>query len=367
MIKMAKLKQIFRTIDGNRTPIDVLSDRLDDNAVDTINIKNSAITNSKVLNDTLTFEKVNESDRFVTTNEGICCLRDVGGLSIGTTIHHVDLHDLLKEILIPYTKAQIGTPTASINSSNVSLTTMYYETGSSISIGSIKLPVMIKSDPITKISFKRTPIQNYPYISSMDSSLTNESIISESSTGITGFIPNNDKDFLSSASFTLTPTGISNSLKIRFYVYDTNKPNEPATKDILFNWIPPVFYVNSNIEKSGSYSSDSAFINALYNNENRKTINPSSSSYKYGSTGSIDITYPNTNNEYSYILLPSTEYVIKKAIDQNNFEQDIDEVEATSSYSITLNGISIPYRIFRNHTKNTTTNPRYKFNVIKEV
>ena len=349
MNKLARLKTIFR----NNKPIDVVSDKLDDNSVDSINIVNQSIIPNKIKDESLTFDKMTDDTKFITTNNEICALRDVGGITIGEGIDNKSLKDLLKEIIIPYTKPSIGTVTYTA-SGDSHFQSGYTSTGSTISITKVIVPVMIKSENIVKV---RIDINLNDSTNLYGNEITGSPII--------GFLPNTFKNFEFSPNLSVTGTNIKDIITFKATVTDSQGGiTEVASTKIIM--LPYLYYGNSDklfIYNGEPYLNTVNILNDLgtgiFN-----ILNPDI--YKnYGTTNSITYTYEKPVNQYSFMLLPSTSHIINSAIDQNGSTQNITYVgDAVINY---FDNVNVNYRLFKTGISTMLdTLPRYTFNVINQ-
>lgn len=343
MSKLARLKTIFR----NNRLIEAVSDSLDDNSVDTVNIVNQSVTPPKVKDNSLGFDKMTNDTKFITTNNAICALRDVGGISIGESIDSVSIRDLLKEIIIPYTKPAIGDITYVENSIEGVINDRAV-TGESIFINTVTVPVMIKSENIMKIQLDL--ILNDVIIDSF-------TITGDPVNGISGFQPNNFKNFTFTTTTTIKGQNVTDTIKLLVSVTDAKNGVTTRYRSIVL--VPKLYYGNSNASfeyeseptlkgNVRSILSDSEEQSPLYTNYNTNT--------------QIVLQYAKPVNQYSYILIPvCRDITIPTAIDQNGFTQNITYVGDTN---IPYNGVSIHYRLFKTGVSTMTdTFPIYKFNL----
>jgi len=345
MNKLARLKTIFR----NNKPIDVVSDKLDDNSVDSINIVNQSVIPNKIKDESLTFDKMTDDTKFITTNNAICALRDVGGITIGEGIDNKSLKDLLKEIIIPYTKPSIGTVTYTA-SGNSYFQSGYALTGSTISITKVIIPVMIKSENIVKV--KIDIILN-------DSTNLYRNEITGSP--IIGFLPNTFKNFEFSPNLSVTGTNIKDIITFKATVTDSQGGiTEVASTKIIM--IPYLYYGNS--DKLFTYTVE-PYLNTTNVLTDLSADVLNAEIYKnYGTTNSIVYSYEKPANQYSFMLLPTTSHIITSAVDQNGFTQNI--IYAGDAV-IKLNSVNVNYRLFKTGISTMIdTQPRYTFKVVNQ-
>lgn len=342
MNKLARLKTILR----NNKPTDVLGDKLDDNAVDSINIKDQSVIPNKIKDNSLDFSKMTDNTKFIATDSSIVALASCGGISEDDDIANKSIRDLLKAIILPYTPPKLSFLSYSITNNGVSksyTSNLNLLTGTSIYLAKVIAQAMIRSDAIKDLVLTLT--------------LNGEKIHEITTTSFGTFSAKTWKDVsFNSVNKTISTTNICDTLVIGLRITDVQGGETYSSKTIYTK--PYVYYGNSNLNVTvDANKSITSNIDSLFEKSTQLI-----SSYNQAST--ITLNYELPTQEYSYILLPGTSVTINTAIDQNNFTQNIEYV---GSIVRDVNGVSINYKLFRTGISTMTfTKPTYKFNIVKE-